>query len=167
MTEPLTLPGLARGLLCAVALLAFHATGCASDVVVSDGNLRLPREGFSASVLTMTLRASKRLDFVAASTPVAQRVELHLMRRNGSEVAMHPADHIELEADEPLVMTMGDGQFHLMAYEVRPSLTSGQIVPLHLKFRNPADGRLTRHTVKLRVVSLPRAPSHGHHDDGH
>jgi copper(I)-binding protein len=88
--------------------------------------------------LTLTSPAADRL--VGASTPAAERVELHSMKMEGDTMRMRQVEAIELPAGR--AVTLGPGGLHLMFMGLRAPLKAGEKVPLTLRFEKAGEVKI-------------------------
>lgn len=96
---------------------------------------------------------------IGASTPVAERVELHTMKMDGDVMRMRALDGIDLPAGQEVQLRHGQAQ-HLMLVGLKKPLVAGDRFDLTLRFEKAGAT-----TVKA-WVQQPRAaaadPEHKH-----
>lgn len=97
---------------------------------------------------------------VAASTPVAERVELHEMTTEGDVMRMREVPAIDLPAGQEVQLRHGQ-RYHLMLINLRQPLKVGDRFDLTLKFEKAGET-----TVKA-WVQQPRAGSSPTGHEGH
>lgn len=97
---------------------------------------------------------------VAASTPVAERVELHEMTTEGDVMRMREVPAIDLPAGQEVQLRHGQ-RYHLMLINLRQPLKVGDRFDLTLKFEKAGET-----TVKA-WVQQPRAGSSPAGHEGH
>ncbi|MEQ1819302.1 MAG: copper chaperone PCu(A)C [Terricaulis sp.] len=108
----------------------------------------------AAGYLTISnhTRAADRL--LSATSPRAERVEIHEMTMNGAVMQMRAVERLEIAAGQDV--QLGPGGMHLMFFGVTEPFAQGQTIPVHLVFE----------TAGAVDVDLPvnrrGAPSHGH-----
>ena len=89
-----------------------------------------------------------------ATSPRAERVEVHEMTMNGSVMQMRAVPHLEIAAGHDV--ELGPGGMHLMFFGVTEPFADGQNIPVHLVFE-------TAGAVDVNLpVSRSGPPSHGH-----
>jgi copper(I)-binding protein len=115
-----------------LSVAASCAVAASSTVQVRDATVRAPRPGFKASVVTMQIESRVAAHVVDASSDLVNRIALHRMVREGSEVRMDTVSSIPLVAHEPVSLQLGEGRFHLMATGWRRPLRSGERVAIRL-----------------------------------
>jgi periplasmic copper chaperone A len=76
-------------------------------------------------------KAADRL--IAASSPVAMKVEIHTMSMESNVMKMRQVDGIELKPSAKIEMKPGDG-YHLMLMGLQQPLKAGEKFPLTLTF---------------------------------
>ncbi len=100
-----------------------HAWARATVAVVKTG----------AAYFTITGHgAADRL--LSATTPVAERAELHMTGNDGNVMRMRPVDGLAVPATG--AVTLDPGGYHLMLVGLRQPLVAGQHFPLALTFQN-------------------------------
>jgi periplasmic copper chaperone A len=72
---------------------------------------------------------------MGASTPVAQSVELHIMKMDGEVMRMREVTEIAIPPNVTIDMKPGAG-YHLMLINLNKKLSEGDKFPLTLKFKN-------------------------------
>ncbi len=80
----------------------------------------------------VTIRSPTADRLVAASTPIAQKTELHTMEMSGMVMKMRPIAGIDIPAGQPV--TLGPGGMHIMLMGLKEPLKAGQSFPLTLNF---------------------------------
>ena len=104
--------------------------------------------------LTMTATGgSDRV--VSASSPVAERVELHETIREGDVMKMREVLHLSVRPDQPTVLKPGG--HHIMLIGLKQQLKRGATFPLTITFER-APSVTTTVTVQAAGASMP-----GHH----
>jgi len=104
--------------------------------------------GASNGVAFMTLLATGEADqLVAASSPVAEHVDLHTNVMNNGVMEMRPIDALDVAPGKPT--TLAPGGLHLMLMGLKHPLTEGSTFPLTMKFRKAGEV-----TVNVRVSGM-------------
>jgi copper(I)-binding protein len=111
--------------------------------------------------LSLHNRARGPDQLVGASTPRAQRVELHATSMTGDVMRMREVAAIDLAPGAPLRMRPGSGH-HLMLVGLAAPLTAGEQFALTLRFR--AAGSIE---VKVRVEPATRGVPEGRERHNH
>lgn len=94
---------------------------------------------------------------IAASSPVAQRVELHEMSMDGDIMRMREVDGIALPPGQTVSLRQGQ-RYHLMLMDLKAPLTEGDRFDITLRFERAGEV-----TVKAWVQrSRAKAPAHEH-----
>lgn len=150
--------------LLAAASLA-NASLALAQVSVSDPWIRATVPAQKTAGAFMQLKSAKPVRLVAASSPVAGRVEIHQMEMQGQTMRMRAVDGIDLAANQPVNLALGG--YHIMLFELRRQLKDGEMVPLTLSFVDAADKKAQRRenvTVQVPVKPIaytaPAAASH-------
>jgi periplasmic copper chaperone A len=90
---------------------------------------------------------------VAASSPAAARVELHVMSHEGGVMKMREAPGLEMPPRK--LLTLKPGGPHLMLVGLKQPLLKGQHIPLMLRFERAGEVR-----VELEVQASGAAKPH-------
>jgi copper(I)-binding protein len=90
---------------------------------------------------------------VAAWSPAAARVELHVMSRDGGVMKMREAAGFQMPARKPLSLKPGGP--HLMLVGLKQPLLKGQHIPITLRFERAGEVR-----VEMEVQASGSAKPH-------
>jgi copper(I)-binding protein len=131
-----------------VAVIAFASPPAAAHGYIK-GNIQVrhpwtratpPGAEVAAGYLEIrnTGRESDRV--IGASTPVAERVEMHVMAREQGIMKMREVTSLEAPARKRLVLRPGGT--HLMIVGLRKPFVKGQRIPLTLRFEHGGDVRV-------------------------
>lgn len=143
-----------RRILLAAALLGpCSAFAQAPGVAVENPWTRAARAGGQGAGF-LTLRSAGADRLLSASSPAANRVELHTHLREGDVMRMRPVEAIDLPAGT--AVTLQPGGFHLMFMGLKQPFEQGTQVPVTLVFE-----RAGSVTVQLPVQGAG-ARMHGH-----
>jgi len=74
---------------------------------------------------------------LSASTPAAQRVEMHITQREGEVMKMRPVKAFEIPARERI--TLRPGGSHLMLVDLARPLKKGERFPMTLRFERAGE----------------------------
>ena len=143
-----------KGLLFLVAALA--AFPASAQVTVENAWARATPPGAKLGAGYLLIRnggsAADRL--LAASTPAAERVELHTTVREGDVARMRQVKAYDVPALGRLELKPGGS--HLMLVNLKAPLKEGQKIPAVLKFEKAGE-------VKAELDVRPLAGGHDHH----
>jgi periplasmic copper chaperone A len=92
-----------------------------------------------AAYLTIVSPTADRL--IAASSPVAKKVELHTMSMQGDVMRMRPLAAIDIPAGQ--TVTLNPGGMHIMLLGLTQPLREGQSFPLRLSFDRAGPHQVT------------------------
>lgn len=144
-------------LLALAAIGAAHAhDGRAGDIEITHPFATPSREGVAngAAYIATLENTGKQADrLLRASTPVAQRTEVHTMAVDANGVMrMREVDAIVLAPGSPVKMRPGDG-YHLMLMGLKQPLKEGDSFPLTLEFERggKAEVKVIVQVPKLRA----------------
>jgi copper(I)-binding protein len=126
----------------AAALLAsaFSLTAQAHDYKIGDMRIlhpyaraTAPNQPAGAAYLTIDNQGRQAEKLIAASSSIANSVEIHSMSMDGNVMKMREVPHIELKPSAKVEMKPGDG-FHIMLVGLKQALKAGDKFPLVLTF---------------------------------
>ena len=139
----------------AVLLLSFLTTTVFAQVRIEDSWARATAPGakVGAGYMKITSGAADRL--VGASTPAAQRVELHVTMKEGDVMRMREVKAYDIPAKGGFELKPGGA--HLMLVDLKAPLKEGTKVPLTLRFEKAGEVK-----VELQVRALGAAGGHHH-----
>ncbi len=160
---------IARVLALFIALYAFSGNaicapaGAAPGLLrVSDAWVRATVEGQTGSGAFMQLRSREDARLVGASSPVAEKVEIHEMRLVNDLMTMRRVESLSLPADTTVALDHG---YHIMLIGLKRQLLVGQSVTITLEL---LDARGTKHAVEIvapvRALNTPSARSSPSHE---
>jgi len=142
----------------AALLAALSFAAHAADIEVREAWSRATAPGAKVAVGYMEIHNSGAQPdrLVAASSPAAKRVELHVTERDGEIMRMRPVKYYEIRARGQY--TLAPGAAHLMLVDVARPLKKGERVPLKLRFERAGEIE-----VQLEVRDLAARGGHQHH----
>lgn len=119
-----------------------------------------------AIYLTLHNESKHDEELIAASTPVAERVELHDHKMDGDIMRMERQDSVAVPAGESV--TFKPGGLHIMLFGVSKPIHEGDEVPVTLNFASGAkvEAVATAKSMKERMQQHSGHGDHGSHD-GH
>ena len=74
---------------------------------------------------------------IAASTPVAKRVEMHVTQREGEVMRMRQVQSLRIPARERVALRSGGS--HLMLVDITQPLKTGERFPMRLRFERAGE----------------------------
>lgn len=144
-----TLRLLALPLLTAL-LTALPAHAGEADAVVADApyvRLMPPAATTSAAFMILRNAGAAPARLLAASSPLAERVELHDHLRDGDVMRMRRVDSVAIPASGQVQLQPGG--LHVMLIGLKRPLKEGENVPLTLEF---ADGSQKQVTAPIKPI---------------
>jgi hypothetical protein len=97
--------------------------------------------------MTLTNRTGEDDKLTGASSPTAERVELHIITSNRGLRRMHEVDEIPLPSNTPVALTPGN--YHLMLIGLKAPLEAGAEVPMELHFAKASPLAITIKVVEF------------------
>ncbi|MBV9784545.1 MAG: copper chaperone PCu(A)C [Acidisphaera sp.] len=149
---------LALGVLLLAGLVCSGDAGAqAPQVSVQNAWSRATPPHASTGVIYLTLTSANDDRLIGASSPVAERAELHETTMDGGIMRMRPVEGgLDLPAGKPV--TLGPGGAHIMLTGLKTPLRQGQSVPVHLMFARaaPADVQAKVQAIGATGPAAPR-----------
>ncbi len=142
-----------RALLFSLALVVSPAM---AQITVTDAWTRASAPGANIVAGYMTIRnASKSADrLVAASSPLAQKVETHVTVKDGDIFRMREVKGYDIAAGGTFELKPGGA--HLMLVNVRTPLKEGDKVPVTLRFERAGEVKTEFHVGRLTDTTHSR-----------
>ena len=138
-----------------VLLLSLLATTVSAQVQIEEPWARAtaPRAKVGAGYMKITSAVTDRL--VGAASPASQRVELHIIIKDGDVMRMREVKAYDISAKGGFELKPGGA--HLMLVDLKAPLKEGSKVPMTLRFEKAGEVK-----VELQVRALG-ASGHGSH----
>lgn len=133
-------------LLIASALLASFAAQ--AQVKVDDPWVRATVAPQKATGAFMQLTSAKPAKVVAASSPVADMVEIHEMKMEDGVMKMRAVDALALPAGQAVALK--PGSYHVMLMGLKGPIKAGETVPLTLTVEGDDKQRTT---IEVKAVA--------------
>ncbi len=142
-----------------VGIFCCLTVAAAQDLVVSDAWLRATAPGQDSGSLQFSIASKTGSRLIAASSPVAGKVEFHDMFHENGMMKMRAVASIDLPAGKTIDLA-ASGK-HVMLIGLKQPLTAGDSVPFTLTVQYPGNRR-AEVKAKAEVRSLTAADAlHG------
>ncbi len=105
----------------------------------------------------VTLTSDRDAQLIGATSPVAEKMELHTMKMEGEKMVMAQVSSIPLPANTQVQLK--PGSLHLMFMGLKQPLAEGQTVPITLKIQL-SSGYVETLTIQAPVKSLAHSVMH-------
>jgi periplasmic copper chaperone A len=129
-----------RSLLVLAAALVVGTVAHAHEYTLGDLHIEhpyarptVPMQRSGGAYLVIENKGKDADKLVAASSPIAQSVQIHTMSMEGDVMKMREVDSVELKPASKIEMTPGHG-YHLMMLGLHQPLKAGDKFPLTLTF---------------------------------
>ena len=116
------------------AALAAYAQSASGEVRVPSAWSRATPGPTAAVYLTVQNTGGEPDKLIAATSPIAERIEFHAEQNQGGVVSMVALPGIDLPPGQ--MVTLAPGQMHLMMLGVQKPLKAGDRFPLTLQFEH-------------------------------
>jgi copper(I)-binding protein len=127
-----------------LSLLLASAAQAADSLEIEQPWARATPGGARNGAAYVTLESATPDALVSASTPVAEKAEVHTNVLEGGVMKMMPVEEVPLDPGKKVVLKPG-GE-HIMLFDLKRPLKEGDRVPLTLTFRNAG-----KREVEVRV----------------
>ena len=124
------------------------AQSAEAAVTITDAWVRENAPGQAVGAAYMTLKSPEESSLVFVESPAAGSVEIHSMIMNNNIMKMRKLDELPLKAGKP--EKLAPGGFHLMLFDLKKQLKSGEKVDFKLCFRDKA-GNITHQFVTAPI----------------
>jgi len=144
-------------ILCATAFSAF------ADVVVTEPWVRGVVKGQTETIAYMTLKTTEATSLIAAASPVAKTVQIHVMKMQGNMMKMRPVKALHILANTPFELKP-EGDYHVMLIGLVKPLAKGDMVPIKLTFSSKGGAkRIVDIQAEVRNLAESTAPKEMDH----
>lgn len=110
-------------------LVCFAVQAAAAEVKITAATVKATAPGQDSAAVALHIRARQDAKLAGASSPVAARVEIHVMGHENGMMMMREVDSLALPANEVVELGVGN---HLMLVGLKRPLKAGESVPLSL-----------------------------------
>ena len=159
MTFPALLSATALALACAATPLAAQTARPGIEVGQPWTRATGAGQGVGGGYLSLHNPGKTADRLLGASSPAAERIELHLMAMEGDVMRMRQVESVELPPGGRVELKPGG--LHLMLMGLKQPLQAGQAVPLTLRFEKAGEV-----PVRLQVQGSGAQPQGGGHEHG-
>lgn len=139
-------------------LLSCAAFAQQDDVQISNAWARATPGGAQTAAAYVTLESPSGDRLTGASTPVAQKAEIHEMTMDGNVMKMRPVAGVDLPAGKPVALKPGG--YHLMLSGLAKPLKEGDTFPMTLDFAKAGERQVQVSVAKIGAMG-PEAKSGG------
>ena len=141
-----------RFIMLSLLLLAQTAMAAGINIKVEDAWIRATAPGQQVAGAYMQITSPVNATLLKVQSPVAGRMEIHLMRMNHGVMEMREVQTLALPKGETVKLVPGG--FHLMLFDLKQPFKGGETVPIKLIIQMPDKKRET-----VKVVAQVRALS--------
>jgi periplasmic copper chaperone A len=117
------------------------------DIEIKDAWARATPGGAQAAAAYVTVVSAAGDQLTGASTPAAQKAEIHSMTNDNGVMKMRPVDSVDLPPGK--AVTLKPGGYHIMLTGLTKPLEEGQTFPLTLKFAKAGAREVTVTVEKI------------------
>lgn len=118
-----------------------------------------PPQATNSAVFTEIVNTGDKDRFIVkASSPVAEKVELHNVFKHGDTLQMRQIEKIKVPAKGKIVLK--PGSYHLMLLDLKQPLVPGENVAVKLTFAN---GETQTFQAPVKKVQSGMKMTHNHH----
>ena len=130
-----------------VFYILLSACSTKAEVSITEAWVRANSPGQTVGAAYMTLKSAQDSTLVSVETAVAGSVEIHSMTMDNGVMKMRMLDELVLKAgkSERLV----PGGFHLMLFDLKKPLKTGENVTFKLSFKDK------NNKISIQTIALP------------
>jgi copper(I)-binding protein len=143
----------------AAILIAGSALAQTSELVIKDAWARATPGGAQTAGVYVTIVSATADRLTGASTPAAQKAELHQMTMDGGVMKMRQVDAIDLPAGQ--AVTLKPGGYHIMLTGLAQPPRAGQTFALTLSFEKAGSRDVTVKVEKVGAMGPGNQPGTG------
>ncbi|MCP5077922.1 MAG: copper chaperone PCu(A)C [Psychromonas sp.] len=139
--------------------LLFSSLSNAATFNIEDAFVRAtpPHTVNSAAFMKISNSSDKPLALVAASSDIAERVELHSHTMSDGMMKMRQIDEVTIDANA--TVELKPGSFHIMFFGLKAPLVEGEDVKLKLHFNN---GDEIVVDAPIKKITMKKKMKHNH-----
>jgi len=126
----------------------FNTAIAAANVDISNAWVRPSAPGQEVGAAYLTLKSTSDTSLIRVESPVADTIEIHSMTMKDGVMQMRMLDSLPLAAGKPAKLEPGG--FHLMLFDLKKPLKTGEQVEFTLHFKDAA-GKTSIQAVVLPV----------------
>ncbi|HEY9210023.1 MAG TPA: copper chaperone PCu(A)C [Methylotenera sp.] len=154
---------LSRFFLTLTLAISSATTSAADSVSIENSWVRPTNPGQDVGAAYMTFNSKQDVTLISASSDVAKSVEIHSMSMQNGVMKMRMLENLAIKAGKPYKLEPGG--FHLMLFDLKKPLTTGQYVNFELTFRsgNTEFKQLIKAPIKTPADTEDHDHSHHHH----
>ena len=139
--------------------LAFVAAPALAQITIDKPWARATAPGAKVAAGYLMVKNAGPADrLIGATSPTAERVEMHVTQKDGDVARMREVKAYDVPARGNLELKPGGG--HLMFVNVKAAFKEGQKIPVVLKFEKAGE-------VKTEIVVRPLGAAHDPHKGHH
>lgn len=131
----------------------------AANLKVEDAWARATAPGQPVGGAFMKLTSDSNAQLVGASSPVAGRVQVHMMKMQDGVMIMREMKSLSLPKGR--TVALAPGGYHIMLMELKQPLKAGEHVPITLKVK--ADKKIQNVEVNAEVHDMMGGEESQHH----
>jgi periplasmic copper chaperone A len=133
-----------------MGLFAAAAVAQATDVQITSAWARATPGGAQTAAAYVSLEAPAGDKLTGASTPAAQKAEIHEMSMDNGVMKMRPVDGVDLPPGEKVMLKPGG--YHIMLTGLAKPLVEGESFPLTLDFAKAGARQVTVSVQKVGAM---------------
>ncbi len=142
--------------LLALTLFALSTLASATDLTVEGAWARGTVPAQKATGAFMTLTSKQDAALVGASTPLADKTEVHEMRMQGDVMKMNAIPRLTLPAGKPVELK--PGSYHIMLFGLKQPLKAGDKLPLELQIEEGGKREIIKVQAEIRPLDASIHP---------
>ena len=116
------------------SFLLLVASVQAQNLTVTEGFIResIPGTTISSAYMTLTNTSEKPMTLIGVSSKVSARIEIHQHSMSKGMMSMRKLESIVIDGNDTVILQPSG--LHLMIFDIKDLLKSGDVIPLTLHF---------------------------------
>ncbi len=148
-------------LVIASALFALSTMATAADLKIDGAWVRGTVAAQTATGAFMTLTSRQDATLVGATTPFADKAEVHEMKMQGEVMKMNAVPRLALPAGRPVELKPGG--YHIMLFGLKQPLKAGNKLPLELQIEEGGKRSNVKIEAEIRALDGNAGGHNMHH----
>ncbi len=129
-------------------LIIYGCSNKKEEILITDNWVRSTPPGETVGAAYLTMKSNRDLTLVSIDSPAADSIEIHSMIMENGIMKMRQMDNLNLKAGESVKLEPNG--FHLMLFDLKHPLVSGQNVTFNLHFKDP-QGKIINESISSPI----------------
>lgn len=130
----------------------------ASNIEITNAYVResIPGNNITSAYMTITNNSAQAVKLIGAQSPISDRIEIHNHIMDDGMMKMRQMESIDIDKNQTVhLQPMG---LHLMLFDIKNQLKSGDFVSITLTFKDSSS-----QTLNIPIKKMLKRQQHHHH----